>query len=89
LLHVAELRRLGAEIEVSGQTAVIRGPVALAGTTVRALDIRSGAALVLAGLAAYGRTEVLDIAHLDRGYESIDVKLRQLGARIERRTAIT
>jgi UDP-N-acetylglucosamine 1-carboxyvinyltransferase len=86
LLHVAELRRLGAEIEVSGQTAVIRGPVALAGTTVRALDIRSGAALVLAGLAAYGRTEVLDITHLDRGYESLDVKLRQLGARIERRS---
>ncbi|MCL6648210.1 MAG: UDP-N-acetylglucosamine 1-carboxyvinyltransferase [Chloroflexi bacterium] len=85
LLHVAELRRLGAEIEVSGQTAVIRGPVALAGTTVRALDIRSGAALVLAGLAAYGRTEVLEIAHLDRGYERIDEKLRQLGARIERR----
>ncbi|MCS6801553.1 MAG: UDP-N-acetylglucosamine 1-carboxyvinyltransferase [Chloroflexota bacterium] len=85
LLHVAELRRLGAEIEVSGQTAVIRGPVALAGTTVRALDIRSGAALVIAGLAAYGRTEVLDINHLDRGYEAIDVKLRQLGARIERR----
>ncbi|MFN8533115.1 MAG: UDP-N-acetylglucosamine 1-carboxyvinyltransferase [Dehalococcoidia bacterium] len=87
LLHVAELRRLGAEIEVSGQTAVIRGPVALAGTTVRALDIRSGASLILAGLAAYGRTEVLDIGHLDRGYDRLDIKLRHLGARIERRSA--
>ncbi len=84
LLHVGELRRMGAEIEASGQTAVIRGAVALAGTTVKALDIRSGAALVIAGLCGHGRTEVLNINHLDRGYEGLERKLRLLGARIQR-----
>lgn len=84
LLHVGELRRMGAEIEVSGQTAVIRGPIALVGSTVRALDIRSGAALVLAGLAAHGQTEVLDVVHLDRGYDNMTEKLRSLGAEIQR-----
>ena len=84
LTYFSELRKMGADVEVRGQTAVIRGPRKLMGTRVRALDIRSGAALILAGLVADGYTEVMDIYHLDRGYEGIDVKLRELGARIER-----
>ena len=84
LLYVSELRKMGARVEVSGQTAVIIGSTPLTGTPVKALDIRSGAALVIAGLVAQGITEVSDIYHLDRGYEALDVKLRCLGARIER-----
>ncbi|MBI2909831.1 MAG: UDP-N-acetylglucosamine 1-carboxyvinyltransferase [Chloroflexi bacterium] len=84
LLYVTELRKMGARIEVSGQTAVIIGPAPLHGTMVRALDVRSGAALALAGLAASGTTEIADIYHLDRGYEDIEVKLQSLGAQIER-----
>lgn len=84
LLYVGELRKLGAEIVTAGPTAVICGPTQLQGTTVRALDIRAGAALVLAGLAAQGRTEVADIFHLDRGYERLEQKLAGLGAVIKR-----
>ncbi|MCS7002275.1 MAG: UDP-N-acetylglucosamine 1-carboxyvinyltransferase, partial [Dehalococcoidia bacterium] len=84
LLHVVELRRMGAQIESSSQTAIIRGPTLLAGATVRALDIRSGAALVVAGLAAYGPTTILDIGHLERGYENLDERLRSIGAHIYR-----
>lgn len=84
LLYVSELRKMGAEIVVAGQTAIISGPTPLVGSTVRALDIRSGAALVLAGLAARGVTEVFDIYHLDRGYESFEEKLQGLGAHIRR-----
>ena len=87
LLYVSELRKLGAEIVVAGQTAIISGPTNLIGTTVRALDIRSGAALVLAGLRASGTTAVHDIWHLDRGYERLDEKLRGLGAEISRQNA--
>jgi UDP-N-acetylglucosamine 1-carboxyvinyltransferase len=84
LLYVGELRKMGAEVVTSGTTALISGPTGLVGASVRALDIRAGAALVLAGLAAQGRTEVADIYHLDRGYEGLDQKLRSLGAVIQR-----
>jgi len=84
LLYVSELRKMGAEVVTTGTTAIVTGPSALAGTTVRALDVRAGAALVLAALVARGRTEIADIYHLDRGYEALDMKLRSLGAIIER-----
>ncbi len=84
LLYVYELRKMGADIEVSGQTALIRGRTPLFGAEVSALDIRSGAALVLAGLVARGSTLIRNVYHLDRGYEKFDIKLRQLGAAIER-----
>ena len=86
LLYVGELRRMGAEVVVAGQTAIITGPTPLVGTPVRALDIRSGAALVLAGLVAQGRTEIYDIYHLDRGYQDLDKKFKCLGADITRQT---
>jgi UDP-N-acetylglucosamine 1-carboxyvinyltransferase len=83
--YVGELKKLGADIRVtSGQTAFIDGPSRLRGTTVRASDLRAGSALILAGLVAEGQTEIRDIHHVDRGYEQIEVKLRGLGAQIER-----
>jgi len=82
--HVLELKRLGARIEVSGQTAAIDGPTRLQGTTVMASDLRASAALVLAGLVADGETVVDRIYHLDRGYERMEVKLASLGAVVER-----
>ena len=86
LLYVSELRKLGAEVVTAGTTtAIINGPTPLIGNSVRALDVRAGAALVLAGLAAQGRTEISDIYHVDRGYDRIDEKLRELGAVVERR----
>ena len=84
LLYVGELRKMGAEVVTSGTTAIVSGPTPLIGVSVRALDIRAGAALVLAGLAAQGWTEISDIYHLDRGYEVLDQKLRSLGAVIQR-----
>jgi UDP-N-acetylglucosamine 1-carboxyvinyltransferase len=84
LLYVAELRKLGGAVVTAGSTAVISGPTRLQGTTVRALDIRAGAALVLAGLVADGTTEIMDIFHLDRGYERLEEKLQGLGAVIHR-----
>jgi UDP-N-acetylglucosamine 1-carboxyvinyltransferase len=84
LQYADELLKLGATIRVAGQTATVQGPTPLHGRRVHALDIRCGAALTLAGLAADGTTEILDIHHIDRGYEGIDAKLRSLGARIER-----
>lgn len=86
LRYVEELRRMGANIDVSGsgRIAMVHGPTPLMGTQVRALDIRSGAAMVLAGLAAEGRTEVSNVLYIDRGYENIDLKLQNLGACIRR-----
>jgi UDP-N-acetylglucosamine 1-carboxyvinyltransferase len=83
LLYVSELRKMGAEVVSTGNTAIISGPTSLIGTSVRALDIRAGAALVLAGLVARGRTEIFDIDHLNRGYQCLDGKLRSLGASIQ------
>jgi len=84
LLYVGELRKLGAEMTNSGTTAIITGPTPLIGASVRAVDLRAGAALVLAALAAKGRSRISDIYHLDRGYEALDQKLRSLGAVMER-----
>jgi UDP-N-acetylglucosamine 1-carboxyvinyltransferase len=85
LLYVSELRKMGAEVVTTGTTtAIISGPTPLVGASVRALDVRAGAALILAGLVARGRTEIADVYHVDRGYERIDDKLRSLGAVIER-----
>jgi UDP-N-acetylglucosamine 1-carboxyvinyltransferase len=83
-MHVQELLRLGADVAVSGKTAVVKGVPALSGAPVMASDLRASAALVLAGLAARGTTEVLRVYHLDRGYERIEQKLAPLGARIRR-----
>jgi len=83
-MHVQELRRLGAQIEVEGNTAVITGTPNLDGATVMATDLRASACLVLAGLVARGETVVDRIYHLDRGYERIEAKLSALGARIRR-----
>lgn len=84
LLYVHELTRMGAEIDVRGQTAVVYGPRRLKGTDVRALDIRSGASLVLGGLVATGETRISDVWHLDRGYAHFDDKIRSLGAAYRR-----
>ncbi len=84
-MHAAELVRMGACIETEGSTAIIRGVPAYQGAPVMASDLRASAALVLAGLAARGRTRVARVYHLDRGYERLEVKLGALGARIERR----
>ena len=82
--HVPELNRLGADIEIIGNSAVIKGVDKLKGAKVMSTDLRASASLVLAGLAAEGITEVLRIYHLDRGYERIEEKLKSLGADIER-----
>jgi len=84
MLYIGELRKFGAEIVSAGSAAIISGPTPLIGATVRALDVRAGAALVLAGLAAQGQTIIHDIYHLDRGYEALADKLTKLGATIER-----
>lgn len=84
LRYVEELCRMGAQIQVRGQTALIQGPTPLHGAEVRALDIRGGAAVTLAGLAAEGRTTISDVRYIDRGYEGIHAKLASLGARIQR-----
>ena len=85
-MHVAELARMGARIETEGSTAIVRGVSAYEGAEVMASDLRASAALVLAGLAAHGRTQVSRVYHLDRGYERLEAKLVGLGARIERRS---
>ncbi len=84
-MHAAELNRMGASIETEGSTAIIRGVPFYQGAPVMASDLRASAALVLAGLAARGTTQVSRVYHLDRGYERLEVKLGALGARIERR----
>jgi UDP-N-acetylglucosamine 1-carboxyvinyltransferase len=83
-MHVQELKRLGADIEVEGNTAVVKGVSHLEGATVMATDLRASAGLVLAGLIARGTTVVDRVYHLDRGYECIEEKLSRLGARIRR-----
>src|SRR5208337_2535405 len=83
-MHVSELARLGADIEIEGPSAIVKGGRPLSGAPVMASDLRASAALVIAGLAAKGTTQVNRIYHLDRGYEKMDAKLRKLGARIER-----
>lgn len=85
LAYVGELKKMGADIDTpDNTTAIINGPTPLSGTRVNALDIRAGAAVILAGLAAEGETQISEIHHIDRGYERIDEKLRSLGADIER-----
>jgi UDP-N-acetylglucosamine 1-carboxyvinyltransferase len=83
-MHMLEMRRLGAEIRLEGNTAIIRGVEKLTAAPVMATDLRASASLVLAGLVAEGRTDVERIYHIDRGYEAIEEKLAQLGAQIKR-----
>jgi UDP-N-acetylglucosamine 1-carboxyvinyltransferase len=83
-VHVSELRRMGADIRIQGDSAIIQGVERLSGAPVMATDLRASASLILAGLAADGVTEVSRIYHLDRGYEGLDKKLAQLGANIKR-----
>ena len=83
-MHVQELRRMGAKIEVDGNTAMVKGVAQLDGAKVMATDLRASASLVLAGMIARGETVVDRVYHLDRGYECIEEKLSQLGARIRR-----
>ena len=85
MMHAAELRRMGADIRVIGNTAIVKGVKGLQGAQVMATDLRASASLILAGLSAYGTTEVSRIYHIDRGYETIEKKLKALGAKIERR----
>ena len=84
LLYVQELRKMGANIVATGQTAIISGPTPLRAAPVQALDVRAGSACVLAALAAEGTTEIAEVQHIDRAHERLDEKLRALGAVIER-----
>ena len=83
-MHVEELRRMNAKIRIEGRSALLEGPALLEGAPVRATDLRSGAALIIAGLMATGTTKVIDIYHIDRGYVDIEEKMRNLGADIQR-----
>jgi len=83
--HVAELRRMGADIRVQGSQAVVQGVPGLTGAPVMASDLRASASLIIAGLAAEGTTEISRVYHLDRGYERIEEKLGQLGVTVSRR----
>jgi UDP-N-acetylglucosamine 1-carboxyvinyltransferase len=85
-MHAFELKRMGAKIKLEGHTAVVQGSAGLTAAPVKATDLRAGAALVLAGLAAQGITEISNVFHIDRGYDRLEEKLRSLGAHI-RRTA--
>jgi UDP-N-acetylglucosamine 1-carboxyvinyltransferase len=82
--HVAELNRMGADIRLKGNHAIIRGVPLLSGAPVMATDLRAGASLVLAALAAEGKTTIQGLQYLDRGYEHIEEKLQKVGARIKR-----
>jgi UDP-N-acetylglucosamine 1-carboxyvinyltransferase len=84
MMHVQELVRLGASIEVEGNTAIVKGVDKLTGADVMATDLRASACLVIAGLMAEGATTIDRIYHLDRGYERIEQKLGGVGARIQR-----
>jgi UDP-N-acetylglucosamine 1-carboxyvinyltransferase len=83
-MHMLEMRRMGAEIRLEGNTAIIRGVPRLTAAPVMATDLRASASLILAALVAEGRTEIERIYHIDRGYEAIEEKLQQLGAKIRR-----
>jgi UDP-N-acetylglucosamine 1-carboxyvinyltransferase len=83
-IHVGELRRMGADIKIEGNSAIVKGIPALSAAPVMATDLRASASLVLAGLAAEGETEVSRVYHLDRGYEKLEEKLANLGAHIRR-----
>lgn len=83
-MHVSELARLGADIAIEGPSAIVKGGKPLSGAPIMASDLRASAALVIAGLAAKGTTQVNRVYHIDRGYENIDGKLRGLGARVQR-----
>ncbi len=84
LRHVAELQRMGADIRMKGNVALVQGVPFLSGAPVMATDLRASAALVLAGLAAQGTTVVQGLHHLDRGYDNLEGKLRKLGGNIRR-----
>jgi len=86
-MHVPELRRMGADIEVHGRSAIVHGGKPLSGAQVMATDLRASMSLILAGLASEGETEVLRVYHLDRGYERLEEKLQAVGATIERVSA--
>jgi UDP-N-acetylglucosamine 1-carboxyvinyltransferase len=86
-MHVPELRRMGADVEVHGRSAIVHGGKPLTGAQVMATDLRASMSLILAGLAAEGETEVLRVYHLDRGYERLEEKLSAVGATIERVSA--
>jgi UDP-N-acetylglucosamine 1-carboxyvinyltransferase len=83
-MHVAELRRMGADIAVEGSTATVQGVESLKGAPVMATDLRASASLIIAGLAAKGKTVIDRVYHLDRGYERIEEKLERIGAKIRR-----
>ena len=83
-LHASEMVRMGANIAIDGRQAIVRGPAKLEGTGVIASDLRASASLVLAGLVANGGTVIERVYHLDRGYERIEEKLTEVGARIKR-----
>lgn len=83
-MHVAELKRMGANVKIDGRSAVIEGINRLNGTIVKATDLRAGASLILAGLEAEGETEINDVYHIDRGYVNIEKKLKLLGGNIRR-----
>jgi UDP-N-acetylglucosamine 1-carboxyvinyltransferase len=83
-MHALELQRLGADISIRGDTALVKGVERLQGATVMATDLRASAGLVIAALIAEGQTQIERIYHLDRGYEALETKLAALGARIER-----
>ena len=83
-MNVPELRRMGAEIEIRGRSALVHGVQKLTGAAVMATDLRASMSLVLAGLAAEGETQVHRVYHLDRGYERLEEKLQGVGADIER-----
>jgi UDP-N-acetylglucosamine 1-carboxyvinyltransferase len=83
-MHVPELRRMGANIKVEGRVAIIKGNQGWEGANVESTDLRAGAALILAGIYARGETQIGKLEHIDRGYEKIHEKLKNLGADVER-----
>ncbi len=82
--YTYELNKMGAQITAQGKSAIFEGVPKLTGATLYSTDLRAGAALIVAGVAAYGRTEVYNLEHIDRGYENIEEKFRKIGADIQR-----